>query len=96
MPGHGPCYRCLYPEPPPAGAVPACREVGVLGAVAGVIGAMQAAEAVKAILGIGDLLVGRLVIYDALRADFREVKVERDPGCALCGEQPTVTEPADC
>jgi molybdopterin/thiamine biosynthesis adenylyltransferase len=91
-PGGRPCYRCLYPEPPPPGLLPSCQEAGVLGAVAGVIGAMQAGEAVKAILGVGDPLVGRLVVYDALRASFREVKIQRDRDCVLCGEHPTVTE----
>ena len=91
IPGEGPCYRCLYPEPPPPGLVPNCQQAGVLGAVAGVIGAMQAAEAIKWILGVGEPLVGRLVLFDALNASFREVKVQRDPNCALCGEHPTVT-----
>lgn len=90
VPGAGPCYRCLYPEPPPPGLIPSCQQAGVLGAVAGVIGALQAAEAIKWILGIGELLVGRLVIYDALTAVFREVKIQKDRDCALCGERPTV------
>jgi len=95
VPGRGPCYRCLYPEPPPPGLVPSCQEAGVVGAVAGVIGAMQANEAIKWVLGAGDLLVGRLLIYDALRASFREVKMQRDSNCPLCGERPTVTELID-
>jgi len=95
VPGRGPCYRCLYPEPPPPGLVPSCQEAGVLGAVAGVIGALQATEAIKWILGVGDLLVGRLVVVDALGARFREVKIQRDRNCALCGEHPTVTELID-
>jgi len=95
LPGRGPCYRCLFPEPPPPGVVPTCQDAGVLGAVAGVIGAIQASEAVKVILGIGEPLVGRLLTYDALGASFREVAVPRDPKCALCGEHPTVRELID-
>jgi thiazole biosynthesis adenylyltransferase ThiF len=95
VPGRGPCYRCLYPEPPPPGLVPSCQEAGVVGAVAGVVGAMQANEAIKSVLGAGELLVGRLLIYDALHASFREVRFQRDPECALCGEHPTVTELID-
>lgn len=91
VPGRGPCYRCLYPEPPPPGLVPSCQEAGVLGAVAGVIGALQVTEAIKFLLGAGDLLVGRLLVVDALSARFREVKIQRDPNCALCGEHPTIT-----
>jgi molybdopterin/thiamine biosynthesis adenylyltransferase len=95
VPRQGPCYRCLYPEPPPPGLVPNCQQAGVLNAVAGVIGAMQAAEAIKWIVGAGEPLVGRLVLFDALNASFREVAIRRDPRCALCGERPTVTEPID-
>jgi adenylyltransferase/sulfurtransferase len=95
VPGRGPCYRCLYPEPPPPGLVPSCQEAGVLGAAAGVIGAIQASEALKLILGIGEPLLGRLLIFDALAATFREVAVQRDPACALCGEHPTVHELID-
>jgi molybdopterin/thiamine biosynthesis adenylyltransferase len=91
VPRKGPCYRCLYPEPPPRGLVPGCQEAGVLGAIAGVIGAMQAAEAMKWILGVGDLLVGRLVMYDALAGSFREVKIPRDPNCPRCSDKPTLT-----
>jgi len=90
VPGQGPCYRCLYPQPPAPGLVPSSQEAGVLGAVAGVIGAMQAAEAIKWILSAGELLVGRLILYDALAASFREVKIQRDRNCALCGEHPTI------
>ena len=86
-----PCYRCLYPEPPPAGLVPSCQEAGVLGVLAGTIGVMQAAEAVKEILGIGESLAGRLLIYDALEMSFRKVKVPKQPDCPLCGPKPTIT-----
>jgi len=91
----GPCYRCLYPEPPPPGMVPSCAEGGVLGVLPGVIGVMQAIEAVKLICGIGEPLIGRLIHFDALKMKFREFKVRRDPGCPLCGENPTITELID-
>ena len=81
-----PCYRCLFPEPPPAGAVPRCEEAGILGAVAGVIGTLQATEVLKEILGIGESLSGALLIYDALRADFHRIKLPRDPDCPTCGK----------
>lgn len=87
-----PCYRCLYPEPPPKGLVPSCQEAGVLGALAGVIGVLQAVETVKEIIGIGDSLAGHLLIFDALKMQFRKVKVRKDPECALCGSNPTITE----
>ncbi len=87
-----PCYRCLYPEPPPKGLVPSCQEAGVLGALAGVIGVLQAVETVKEILGIGDSLAGHLLIFDALKMTFRKVKVMKDPECALCGENATIKE----
>jgi len=87
-----PCYRCLYPEPPPKGMVPSCQEAGVLGALAGVIGVLQAVEAVKEVLGIGETLAGNLLIFDALKMTFRKVKVRKDPECALCGENATITE----
>jgi len=86
-----PCYRCLYPEPPPPGLVPSCQEAGVLGVLAGTIGVMQAAEAIKEILGIGESLAGRLLIYDALEMSFRKVKVPKNPDCPLCGLNPTIT-----
>jgi adenylyltransferase/sulfurtransferase len=89
--GH-PCYRCLYPEPPPAGLVPSCQEAGILGALAGVIGVIQAVEAIKEVLAIGDGLTGYLLIFDALKMTFRKVKVRKDPGCALCGEKATIKE----
>ena len=91
----GPCYRCLYPEPPPPGLVPSCAEGGVLGILPGAIGVVQATEAVKLILGIGEPLVGRLMLYDALGMSFREMKLRKDPGCPICGEDPTVTELID-
>lgn len=87
-----PCYRCLYPEPPPKGMVPSCQEAGVLGALAGVIGVLQAVETVKELLGIGDVLAGQLLIFDALGMSFRKVKVMKDPLCELCGETPTIKE----
>ena len=80
----GPCYRCLYPAPPPPGQIPSCEEAGVLGAVAGVLGTLQATEVLKEILGIGDSMAGRLLIYDALAAHMRQVKVNPDPACPLC------------
>ena len=87
-----PCYRCLYPEPPPPGLVPSCQEAGVLGVLAGTIGVLQAAEALKEIIGIGSSLAGRLLLYDALQMKFREVKVRKDKNCPLCGEHPTITK----
>jgi adenylyltransferase/sulfurtransferase len=88
----GPCYRCLYPEPPPAGMVPSCGEAGVLGAVTGVMGTLQATEVLKEILGIGESLSGRLLIWDALATRFRTIRLPRDPHCALCGAHPTITD----
>ncbi len=91
----GPCYRCLYPEPPPPGLVPSCAEGGVLGILPGAIGTVQATETVKLILGIGEPLIGRLLLYDALSMRFREMKLRKDPSCPICGENPTVTELID-
>ena len=91
----GPCYRCMFPEPPPPGMVPSCAEGGVLGILPGIIGVMQAIEAVKLIVGIGETLMGRLINFDALTMKFREFKLRRDPKCPVCGEHPTVTEPID-
>jgi adenylyltransferase/sulfurtransferase len=91
----GPCYRCLYPEPPPPGLVPSCAEGGVLGILPGVIGVIQATEAVKLILGAGDILKGRLLLYDALAMKFRELKLRRDKNCPVCGDHPTVTKLID-
>jgi adenylyltransferase/sulfurtransferase len=94
-PGRGPCYRCLYPEPPPPGEVPSCAEGGVLGVLPGLIGCIQATEAVKLILGRGEPLVGRLLLYDALQMTFREFKVRRNPKCPVCGEAPTIKQLID-
>src|SRR3990172_557376 len=91
----GPCYRCLYPEPPPPGLVPSCAEGGVLGVLPGVIGVIQATEAIKILLGIGETLAGRLLLYDALSMRFEELRLRRDPGCPLCGEAPTIRELQD-
>src|SRR5579863_9443931 len=91
----GPCYRCLYPEPPPPGLVPSCAEGGVLGVLPGVIGVIQATEAIKLIIGIGEPLIGRFLIYDALRMRFRELKLKKDPDCPVCGTHPTVTKLID-
>ena len=91
----GPCYRCLYPEPPPPGLVPSCAEGGVLGILPGVVGTIQATEAVKLIIGVGEPLINRFMIYDALRMKFRELKLQKDPDCPVCGETPTVTELID-
>jgi adenylyltransferase/sulfurtransferase len=88
----GPCYRCLYPEPPPQHLVPSCAEGGVLGVLAGIVGSIQASETLKLLLGIGTPLVGRLLLVDALDARMREVRVTRDPGCPLCGEHPSIAE----
>lgn len=91
----GPCYRCLYPDPPPPGEVPSCAEGGVLGVLPGIIGSLEAVEAIKLILGIGEPLVGRLLLYEALEAEFREVKVRKNPDCPVCGQHPTVTQLID-
>jgi adenylyltransferase/sulfurtransferase len=94
LPGKG-CYRCLYPAPPPPGAVPSCAEAGVLGAMCGVIGTIQAVETIKLILDLGEPLVNRLMLFDSLAMDFREVKIRRDPACPLCGDNPTIHELVD-
>ena len=91
----GPCYRCLFPEPPPPGLVPSCAEGGVLGVLPGVIGTIQATEAVKLILGVGNPLIGRLLLYDALQMSFDQVNLRKDPDCPVCGKNPTVTELID-
>ncbi len=91
----GPCYRCMFPEPPDPGMVPSCAEGGVLGVLPGIIGSMQALEAIKILLEKGDSLLGRLVHFDALRFRFREFKLRRDPECPVCGDRPTITEPID-
>ena len=92
---YGPCYRCLYPEPPPPGMVPSCAEGGVLGVLCASIGSIQVNEAIKLLTGIGEPLVGRLMIYDALEMTYRTVKVRKDPECAVCGKNPTITELID-
>jgi adenylyltransferase/sulfurtransferase len=88
--GAYPCYRCLFPEPPPAGSVPSCSETGIIGAAAGVMGTLQAMEVIKEILGLGETLAGRLLIYDALATRFRNVRMKPDPACKLCGPQPAI------
>jgi molybdopterin/thiamine biosynthesis adenylyltransferase/rhodanese-related sulfurtransferase len=94
-PHEGPCYRCLFPTPPPPELAPSCAEGGVLGVLPGVIGSLQASEALKLALGIGEPLIGRLLLFDALSAEFNEVKLRRDPDCPVCGEQPTITDYID-
>jgi sulfur-carrier protein adenylyltransferase/sulfurtransferase len=91
----GPCYRCLYPEPPPPGLVPSCAEGGVLGVLPGVIGVIQATESIKLLTGVGNPLIGRFMIYDALNMKFRELKLRKDPDCPVCGTHPTVTKLID-
>ena len=91
----GPCYRCMFPEPPPPGMVPSCAEGGVLGVLPGIIGVMQAIEAVKLIVGIGEPLIGRMIAFDALKMRFREFKLRRDPKCPVCSDNPTITELID-
>ena len=91
----GPCYRCLFPEPPPPGSVPNCAQAGVLGVLPGIIGTIQANEAIKLILGVGEPLLGRLLYFDALKMKFREFNLRRDPQCPVCGDSPTITEPID-
>jgi adenylyltransferase/sulfurtransferase len=95
VPGKSACYRCLFGGPPPPGVVPSCSQAGVLGAMAGVIGCLQATEAIKFLLGIGELLTDRMLIFDALAMRFRETKFKRNPRCRLCGENPSVTELMD-
>lgn len=94
-PGETTCYRCVFKEPPPAGAVPSCSQAGVLGVLAGVVGTLQATEAVKFLLGQGELLTDSLLVYDGLKASFRKVQLKRNPACALCGENPSITELRD-
>jgi molybdopterin/thiamine biosynthesis adenylyltransferase len=90
-----PCYRCLFPEPPPPGTVPSCAEGGVFGVLPGIVGSIQAVEAIKFVLGVGDSLVGKLLLYDALSSEFTTVKLRWDPDCPVCGKHPTVTELID-
>jgi molybdopterin/thiamine biosynthesis adenylyltransferase/rhodanese-related sulfurtransferase len=92
---HGPCYRCLYPEPPPPGMVPSCAEGGVLGVLCASIGSIQVNEAIKLLAGIGEPILGQLMVYDALEMEYRKIKVRKDPNCAICGENPTVTQLID-
>ena len=94
-PRNGPCYRCLYPEPPPAHLAPSCSEAGVLGVLPGIIGTIQATEAIKLLLGQGEPLIGRLLMYDSLQMTFRQLRLRRDPSCPVCGEKPTITEYID-
>ncbi|MCS7083688.1 MAG: molybdopterin-synthase adenylyltransferase MoeB [Aquificaceae bacterium] len=90
-----PCYRCLYPEPPPPGLVPSCQEAGILGSIGGVMGALQASEALKFLLGIGESLVGKLLIYDALSTEFKKLKLRKDPSCPLCSKNPKIDKLID-
>lgn len=95
LPHKSACYRCLFPEPPPPGFVPSCQEAGILGAVAGIIGTIQANEVLKYILEVGNLLAGKLLVFNALDSSFRQVKVPKDPKCPICGENPTITKLID-
>jgi molybdopterin/thiamine biosynthesis adenylyltransferase len=94
-PGQSPCYRCIFPEPPPKEAIPTCSQAGVIGVLPGVLGTLQATEAIKFLLGQGELLSGRLLTYSALRMRFREIPVKKNPKCPICGEHPTITELKD-
>jgi molybdopterin/thiamine biosynthesis adenylyltransferase len=94
-PGAGPCYRCLFPAPPPPGAVPNCAEAGVFGALPGIVGTIQAVEVIKLVLDLGDPLIGRLLIFDALAMEFSEVNIRRDPKCPVCGDNPSIRELID-
>jgi molybdopterin/thiamine biosynthesis adenylyltransferase/rhodanese-related sulfurtransferase len=94
-PGDGPCYRCLFPEPPPAELAPSCAEGGVLGVLPGIVGSLQTNEAIKLAVGVGDPLVGRLLLFDALATEFSEVRIDRNPDCPVCGTHPTITEYVD-
>lgn len=95
VPGEGPCYRCVFKNPPPKDAVPTCKQAGVIGAMGGVIGSLQAMEAIKYIIGKGDLLTGKLLTYDALKMEFHTIKLPKDNHCAVCGDEPTITELID-
>ena len=95
VPDEGPCYRCIFEEPPPPGLVPSCREAGILGAVAGVLGTIQATEILKLILGVGEPLIGKLLRWNALTQEFRKLNIQKNPACPLCGENPTITKLAD-
>lgn len=93
--GEGPCLRCLFPEPPPPGLVPSCREAGVLGALAGVIGLIQATETLKLILGIGEPLIGKFIVFDALEMNLMKLTAQKDRSCPVCGEEPTIKDLID-
>ena len=93
--GDGPCYRCLFPAPPPPELAPSCSEGGVLGVLPGIIGSLQTNEALKLALGIGEPLIGRLLLFDALTTEFDEMRIKRNPDCPVCGEHPTITEYVD-
>ncbi len=95
LPGQSPCYRCLFPQPPPKDAIPTCSQAGVIGVLPGVIGSIQATEAIKFLLGKGKLLAGRILMYDALDMKFRDVEIKRNANCPICGEHPTITELKD-
>jgi molybdopterin-synthase adenylyltransferase len=95
LPGQSTCYRCIFPEPPPKDAIPTCSQAGVIGVLPGVIGSIQATEAIKFLLGKGELLTGRILMYDALGMKFREVEIKRNRSCPICGEHPTITEVRD-
>ncbi len=95
LPGKGPCYRCLYETPPPPDLVPSCQEAGVLGVIAGIIGVIQATEVIKLQLGKGNLLNGKLLLYDSLNMDFKKLNIQRNPACPMCGENPTIKELID-
>jgi thiazole biosynthesis adenylyltransferase ThiF len=96
IPGEGPCYRCIFKDPPPKDAVPTCKQAGVIGAMGGVIGSLQAMEAIKYIIGVGDLLTGYLLTYDALTMEFHKIKLPKDThNCAVCGDHPTILKPID-
>jgi molybdopterin/thiamine biosynthesis adenylyltransferase len=95
LPGQGPCYRCLYETPPPPDLVPSCQEAGVLGVIAGIIGVIQATEVIKLVLGKGNILNGKLLLYDSLNMDFKKLNIQRNPACPMCGENPTIKELID-
>jgi adenylyltransferase/sulfurtransferase len=94
-PHEGPCYRCLFPQPPPPELAPSCAEGGVLGVLPGIVGSLQANEALKLIIGAGEPLIGRLLLFDALPTEFSEVRLQRDPTCPVCGDNPSITEYVD-